>query len=379
VIARPDPILTQDLTPFCEEEESMESKKESKKISLTSTKQEMLQAYNAVLKELEARQQNELRPEKRAEEKKSREAVQIAESLTADGVAREIAALKLEIGKTLTGIADQLEGQVGRFVAIGNAIAAKEKEISELYEIEKAALSLAALIEAQNQKRAEFADEMEEKKETLREEIESTRAAWKKDQEERDAAIKERDAAEKKRQAREKEEFDYAFKREKQETDDRFAYEKARLEKELTDKKERLEQELGAREAAVAAKEAELNDLRKQAAQHPKELETAVARAVKETADRLTAEARAREELLKKEIEGERNVFTARIDSLEKTAKEQSDRVSALTKQLEAAYQKVQDIAVKTVEGASNSKSLAGLQQLLGEQLRKEGSRGSGA
>ena len=139
---------------------------------------------------------------------------------------------------------------------------------------------------------------------------------------------------------------------------------------------QRLEQELGAREAAVAAKEAELSDLRKQAAQHPKELEAAVARAVKETADRLTAEAKAREELLKKEIEGERNVFTARIDSLEKTAKEQSDRISALTKQLEAAYQKVQDIAVKTVEGASNSKSLAGLQQLLGEQLRKEGSRG---
>jgi len=42
---------------------------------LTSTKQEMLQAYNALLKELEARQQGELRPEKRAEEKKSREAV----------------------------------------------------------------------------------------------------------------------------------------------------------------------------------------------------------------------------------------------------------------------------------------------------------------
>jgi len=33
----------------------MESKKEAKKISLTSTKQEMLQAYNAILKELEAR------------------------------------------------------------------------------------------------------------------------------------------------------------------------------------------------------------------------------------------------------------------------------------------------------------------------------------
>ena len=133
-----------------------------------------------------------------------------------------------------------------------------------------------------------------------------------------------------------------------------------------------MEQELSAREAAVAAKEAELSDLRKQAAQHPKELETSVARAIKETTERLTAEAKNREELLKKEIEGERNVFTARIESLEKTAKEQSDRISALTKQLEAAYQKVQDIAVKTVEGASNSKSVANLQQLLGEQIRKQ-------
>jgi hypothetical protein len=33
---------------------------------------------------------------------------------------------------------------------------------------------------------------------------------------------------------------------------------------------------------------------------------------------------------------------------------------------------RVQDIAVKTVEGASNSKSVVSLQQLLGEQIRKQ-------
>jgi hypothetical protein len=83
-------------------------------------------------------------------------------------------------------------------------------------------------------------------------------------------------------------------------------------------------------------------------------------------------EAKGREELLKKEVEGERNVFKARVESLEKTTKEQAERITALTRQLEAAYQKVQDIAVKTVEGASNSKSVASLQQLLGDQLRKQ-------
>ncbi len=350
----------------------MEGKKDSKKLTLTSTKQEMLQAYNTLVKELEVSQEGELKPEKKIEEKKNREAVQVAESLTAEGVGKEIAALKQEIGKTLTGISDQLEGEVSRFVAIRNAIAAKEKELAELYEIEKSAMSLAALIEAQNQKRQEFTSEMEEKKESLRQDIEETRTAWEKERADHDATVKERDTAEKKRQTREKEEFDYAFKREQQTSTDRFTYEKAKLEKELKDKKENLEQELSAREAAVAAKEAEFNDLRKQAAQHPKELETSVARAVKETSERLLAEAKSRQELMKKEAEGEHNVFTARIESLEKTTKEQSERVTALTKQLESAYQKVQDIAVKTVEGASNSKSLASLQQLLGEQLRKQ-------
>jgi hypothetical protein len=350
----------------------MEVKNDHKKLTLTSTKQEMLQAYNTLLKELEARQAGELKPEKKIEEKKNREAVQVAESLTAEGVGKEIAALKMEIGKTLTGISDRLEGEVGRFIAIRNAISAKEKELAELYEIEKSAMSLAALIEAQNQKRQEFAIEMEEKKESLRQDIETTRSEWEKNQEEHDAAVKERDVAEKKRQTREKEEFDYAFKREQQTTGDRFTYEKAKLEKELKDKKEQMEQDLSAREASIAAKEAELNDLRKQAALHPKELETTVARAVKETSDRLLMAAKSREDLLMKEAEGESNVFKARVESLEKTTKEQFDRITALTKQLEAAYQKVQDIAVKTVEGASNSKSVASLQQLLGEQIRKQ-------
>jgi hypothetical protein len=350
----------------------MEAKKDpGRKITLANTKQEMLQAYNTLRKELEARKEMELKPEQQITDKKDREAVQVAESLTAEGVGSQIAALKLEISKALISISDQMESEVGRFIAVRNAIAAKEKELAELYEVEKSAVSLAALIEAQNQKRREFADEMEEKKESLRQEIETTRAAWKKEQEEHDAAVKERDAAEKKRQTREREEFDYAFKRDQKAAADRLSYDNAKLEKDLKDKKEQVEQALNAREAAIAAREAEIAELRKQVSLHPEELETSVARAIQQTSDRLLAEAKSREELLKKEAEGERNVFKARIESLEKTAKEQSERITALTKQLEAAYQKVQDIAVKTVEGASNSKSVASLQQFLGEQIRK--------
>ena len=129
--------------------------------------------------------------------------------------------------------------------------------------------------------------------------------------------------------------------------------------------------ELAEREKAVAVQEKELTDLRQRAALFPKELESAVDKAVKEVADRLKLEAKNREELLRKEFEGERNVFAARTDALEKMNKDLSDQSAKLSKQLESAYQKVQEIAEKAIEGSSQSKSLADLQKLLAEQGRK--------
>ena len=118
-------------------------------------------------------------------------------------------------------------------------------------------------------------------------------------------------------------------------------------------------------------KEEELNELRKKVSAFPKEMETAVSKAIKETTDRLNLEAKNREELVKKEFIGERNVLTTRIESLEKGVKEQSEQIAKLSQQLEKAYQQVQEIAVKTIEGSSTSKSFANLQQWISEQTRK--------
>ena len=125
------------------------------------------------------------------------------------------------------------------------------------------------------------------------------------------------------------------------------------------------------RERAIADREEELNDLRKKVSAFPKEMETAIAKAIKETTEKLSLEAKNREELQKKEFMGEKNVLTTRIESLEKIAKDQSDQITKLSQQLEKAYQQVQDVAVKTIEGSSNTKSLATLQQWISEQTRK--------
>jgi hypothetical protein len=350
----------------------MEEKKlQPRKLTLSNTKQEMLEAYQAVLKQLEAQREAELKPEKKIEEKKAKEVIQVAESLSSEGVAREISTLKIEAGKMLAQISDRLEEEIQKFKAVQNAIVLKGKELQELYEIERSAVTLAALIESQNQKRQAFEIEMAEKKEALSQEIEALRARREQEKKEYEEEIKERDMAEKKRREREKDDYEYSFTREQKLTKDTFEDEKSKLEKEIQVKKEQMESELKEREKAIAEREDELNELRKKVSVFPKEMETAVAKAIKETTEKLTLEAKNREELVKKEFIGERNVFTTRIESLEKSVKEQNEQIAKLSQQLEKAYQQVQEIAVKTIEGSSTVKSFANLQQWISEQTRK--------
>ena len=193
-----------------------------------------------------------------------------------------------------------MEEEVNKYRQVRKAIDVKEREVQEIYGIQKASSSLAALIEAQQQKRQEF-------------------------------------------------------------------------EKESQQKKEQMEKELAERTKAIAQKEVEFAELQRKASNFPKELELAISKAVKKAVEKVQLEAKNREDLMKKEFDGERNVLNTRIASLEKTVKEQNDQIARLSQQFEKAYNQVQEIAVKSIEGSSNAKAFASLQQLVTEQARKQG------
>ncbi len=343
-----------------------------KSITMKNTKKEMLEAYNEVLQQLKEKRAVELRPEKAIEEKKIEEAVGVTDSLSTEGIVQEVSTLKLEIGRLLGQLSDRLEEEVGKYRQVRQAVEAKQNELQEIYEIEKSALSLAALIDAQHQKRQQTEAELAARKEELTREIETLRAEWREEKKAHAAGIKERDGDERKRREREKKEYLYTFQREQQLAREQFEDEKARLEREIAFRKEQMEKELADREKAIVETETELSELRKQAGAFPKELQAAVSKAVKEAVQRVELEAKNREELLTKEFDGERNVLNTRIESLEKTVAEQNEQIAKLSQQVDKAYGQVQDIATKAIEGTSRSQSLANLQQLMAEQARKQ-------
>jgi len=325
----------------------MAEDEKTKKVGMSSTKKEMLDAYNALLKQLREKEKSELSPEEMKEEKRKKEIMKDLDSLSSDGVVKNINALKLETGNFLATISNKLEEEVGKYAKVKEGIWLKEKELQEIYEIEKNASTLAALIEAQVQKRNEFENEMKQ-----------VHAKWEEEKKLYEAQIKEQELNEQKKRQREKEEFEYSFKRQQQMEKDKFEDEKAKLKKQMSIDKEIFEKELSEREAKIAGKEEELLDLRNKVTSFPKEVETAVNKAIKETTEKLNAERKNAEEFQKKIFEGERNVLNTKIESLEKRVKEQNEEIIRLSNYLDEAYQKIQNIAIKSIsdKGAQTSK-----------------------
>lgn len=331
------------------------AEEEIQSVSMSNTKKEILEAYGELIEKFKKRKEESLDAEERIQEIETQKVVAAAEELSADEVVQNIARLKSEVSGMLGRISDRLEEEVARFQSVQKAIGVKERELEDIYGIGKEAGSLAALIEAQNKKKTEFEAEMAERKSRLEEEIRRTRESWEKEKDRRAEERVDSETEEARRRQREKEEWEYDFEREKRLARDQFEEEKSKIERDL----QRSREELKSREEQVAARESELESLRAQVEILQKEKQDAAAQAAQEADKQARAEAKVREELLVKEFNGERNVLQARIESLEKTIAEQTQQIARLSQIQDKAYQQVQDIAIKAVEGASNVKHLA--------------------
>lgn len=333
-------------------------------ISPSSTKKEILDAYNSLLKNLEERAQIELKPERVKAEREKQEVVQTADALMTHQITRAVNELIGETGKALADIAVKLEGESERYHKLKKAIEVKETDLGELFEIEKTAFTLAALLEAQKQQRISFEEEMARRKELLEQEISQVKAGWESQKKQYAEELKDQKEQEEKRRRREKEEYEYKLAREREQKINALTDQIEKLEKELQEKREAFEKdakakeiELKEREQAVGEREKGMNNLQTSVDSFPMELDRAIGEAVKEVTMRLTSEAAKNEQLLIKGFEGEKNVLQARIDAFEQALASQKKQIEKLTEQLESAYGKVQEIAVRAVAGSSRQNS----------------------
>lgn len=96
--------------------------------------------------------------------------------------------------------------------------------------------------------------------------------------------------------------------------------------------------------------EKELNKLKKQVEEFPVQLEKAVKQAVDFARVEEQARAKVAKDLMEKQVEGERTVAKLKIDTLEKTSKDQAEEIRSLKTQFDRATAQVKDIAVSVID-----------------------------
>jgi len=341
-------------------------------ISLKNTKNEILQAYEDVLKKLQTQKAPE--PKQMQEEKRQQEVIKKASDNTTAGIVTGITSLKLNVAKELDKLSEQLTEEFRKLEDIQSAIVLEKQNLEELYQVTSNADSLSAMLQAQKERKAAFESEMAEKRVTLDEKMKADRLQfdeqikheseafevsmkaqkdlWKAEQlkwADQQKELKEKTDKDRKR---EEEEYAYNLKLTRKKESDLYEEKKAKLDKDLEEKKIAFEKEISAREEKVLSAENELKELRAKTAAFPSELEKSVEAAIKGTTEKLQVEYRFEKELTAKQTEGEIRLKEQTIETLRGKIKDLEAMIGEMSKKTSTAESSVKEIAMKAIESS---------------------------
>ena len=325
-----------------------------KKVNPTSTKSEILNAYNELLKKIQdSKQEN---PKAEQEKKVKETTVENAAKLTDEEIIGAISALKLSLNSKLDKIEDDLTSERQKLARIREAIAVEDQRLKDLYQINAGADSLAAILAAQKEKKEEFELEMAARKSELEEQIKQEKLNRDKETKLWEEKRKEAEEALKKQRTREEEEYKYSLQLARKKDKDDYEQKKAALEKELIQKMESFESGIKVREQTVVAAEKELAELRVKAESFPSELEKAVQSAIKETTAQLEKEFKYERQLLLKDHEGEIKLKTQQIESLMAKIKDLEIQLKQAYGKAESAENNSKEITLKAIQSSGQIK-----------------------
>lgn len=317
------------------------------KITMKSTKQEIMEAYEEAMKKIAESESGKDDPVAAAKAESDKKIIESAQMIVEDNILNPVI--------------------IERYENLKTAIEMKNKELQELYGIETKANSLVAMINAYKDKEIELKDkynartkelddEFTKKELILKEEIASLEKSKEdlinKIQNESNELTKSLN----KKHKREEEEYEYNLKRSRKVENDRWEDEKAAREKELTE-----------REAAVKADEAELADRTSYIEELEKKVEE-IPELIQDAKDKAFAEGKAKADksnafevrALKQQNDYNTQILEDKVDRLYSEVDSLKAEKANLQAKLDDAYAQMRELAAETVKSTGGVKILSG-------------------
>ncbi|MCY1055697.1 hypothetical protein [Nannocystis sp. SCPEA4] len=342
-----------------------------------STKQEILEAYNELAEELKNLKDSSAAKPARAAAA-APEVVIAAPSAPAqentavnfDDLTRDLDSIRTRFGDASSALQQQLLRESGRLEGLRTEITGYTEHLKVLHAIEVGDDTTRELVRRYLDTQRTADEAFAARKRKVEEELEARKSGWRKQQEERTRGVTEADAAGKLARTREGEEYGYATTRARTADADALAQEKKRLQAELDGLQEVKTLQWNERELAIATREQEYAELKAKSVAYPKELEAATNKAEAEGMAIARRQSKIAADLASKDFEGKKKIQDLKIHELEAASKKQDEQILELSKQLASALKQAQDLAIKAIDGASNSTSFAAVKEIALEQAK---------
>ncbi len=293
--------------------------------------------------------------------------VEYVSKLSPGQIVDKIAELKKQTVETFENTEKQSLAQFNEFVKFTDAKNILLTELEELHGIKTSAETLEALSLTIETANAAFEDESTRRLQELEDHIFTTQAAfeasmaekkasWAKEQTLHEIAVKEWNAELQKTRQREQDNYSYTTGQSRKLEMDAFNAQKATHIAELEAKSNELISSLEAREKAVVERETKMAGLEAQVAGFPDQLKTEIAKRVAIETSSLKKDHENQFALADMAAKGAAKLAEQEINSLKAKVVELSQTNELLATRAAEAVEKVQDIATKAIDGASQAK-----------------------
>jgi len=325
-----------------------------KKVTPSSTKTEIINAYNQLLGKIQESKQDNPKNE---QEKKIRDTtVNEAADLSDEKIIGQISTLKLTLNSTLDKIEDDLIIEFERLLKIREAISIEDQRLKDFYQINAGVDSLAVILAVQKEKKEDFDREMAMKNGEFEEELKTQKLNRDKEVKLWEEKRKESEELLKKQRSREEEEYKYNLQLARKKDQDLYEQKKTKQEKELVEKKETFEIEISSREQIVASAEKELTELRSKAEKFPAEMEKAIQASIKETTAYFDKEHKFDKQLVLKDHDGEMKLKNQQIESLQARIKDLEIQLKQAYTKAENSENNTKEITIKAIQSSGQIK-----------------------
>jgi hypothetical protein len=323
-------------------------------INSKSTKQEVMDAYEAACKQLA--EKAVVDPRQEAVAAQNIETTKRAATHTTESISSQLTGLKLVISKSLDVLGADITQELGKLTDLRTSVTLEQDKLTKLYQITAKADSLTALILAHKEKEAEFTTDLDTRWAAFNKDIADKKDSWRLEILDRDRVTKESVDLTAKMRKRDEEQYIYELQIARKKDNDAYEIKRLKLENDLQDLLAKFNKEIDEREKVIEIREAKVDELEAKVAAFPEELQKALAAKAAEVKGSIESNYKHGIELTAKIVEGEMKLKDQTILSLTQKVADLTELNTQLTLKVNESSNQVQSIAFRAIEGASNQR-----------------------